>query len=90
MLRINTRTDLEALAGTEAYAEALRRLRGSMVAKVNVAVYPDGYFEDGYDGPEVEPVWEEVENLEALNLLGLDKAEFLAECERVLGTDGEA
>jgi len=83
MMQINTRADLEALAGTDAYAEALRALRGSMVAKVNTAQYPEGYFDDGYAGPEIEPVWEDVESLEALSLLGISKAEFLAEYARV-------
>lgn len=83
MMQINTRADLEALAGTDAYAEALKALKGSMVAKVNTAQYPDGYFEDGYTGPEIEPVWEEIESLETLNLLGISKSEFLAEYARV-------
>ncbi len=83
MMQINTRADLEALAGTDAYAEALQMLKGSMTAAINVAVYPEGYFDDGYAGPEIEPVWEDVESLEALNLLGISKAEFLAEYARV-------
>ncbi len=83
MMQINTRADLEALAGSEAYAEALQMLKGSMTAAINVAVYPEGYFEEGYAGPEIEPVWEEIESLDALNLLGISKSEFLAEYARV-------
>ena len=44
MLQINTRADLEALAGSEAYGEALQMLKGSRTAAITVAVYPDGYF----------------------------------------------
>lgn len=79
MTPINTRADLEALKGSPAYLEALTSLRGSMSALVNVAVYPDGYFDDGYPGPAIEPVWEETESLEALTLLGMSRSEFVAE-----------
>ena len=83
MLQINTRADLEALAGSEAYGEALQMLKGSMTAAINVAVYPEGYFEEGYVGPTVEPVWETRESLEALDLLGIGREAFLAEYARV-------
>ena len=83
MLQINTRADLEALAGSEAYGEALQMLKGSMTAVIDVAVYPKGYFEEGYVGPTVEPVWETRESLEALDLLGIGREAFLAEYARV-------
>ena len=83
MLQINTRADLEALAGSEAYGEALQMLKGSMTTAVNVAAYPEGYFEEGYGGPTIEPIWEPRESLEALDLLGLGREEFLAEYARV-------
>ena len=83
MLQINTRADLEALAGSEAYGEALQMLKGSMAAVIDVAVYPEGYFEEGYAGPTVEPVWETRESLEALDLLGIGREAFLAEYARV-------
>ena len=76
---INTRADLAALRDTDAYPEALRMLRGSLVATINTAEYPEGYFDAGYDGPPVEPVWTEIESLEALTLLGLSRSEFVAE-----------
>lgn len=80
MSPLNTRADLEALRGTPDYVEALRMLKGSMVALVNVATYPEGYVDPSYDGPVIEPVWEEIESLEALDLIGIGREELLAEC----------
>lgn len=76
---INTRADLDALRGTPEHVAALIALRGSMIAMINVAVYPEGYFGDDYPGPAIEPVWEETESLEALTLLGMSRSEFVAE-----------
>jgi len=81
MSPLNTRADLEALRGTPDYVEALKLLRGSMVALVNVAAYPEGYVDPGYDGPVIEPVWQEIESLEALDLIGIGREEFLAACQ---------
>lgn len=87
-MQINTRADLEALMGTDAYAEALRLLKGSMTVAVNVAAYPEGYFDPGYGGGPVEPVWEDRESLETLDLLGIGREEFLAEHARVFPEAG--
>jgi hypothetical protein len=73
---INTREDLEAVKGTKHYDEFMERLRGSMTRWENVAVYPDNYNDPDYDGPVVEPVWEEVEDLSLIERFGFTKADF--------------
>ncbi|NLH81485.1 MAG: hypothetical protein GX458_11660, partial [Phyllobacteriaceae bacterium] len=70
MIIVNTRADLDALAGTPAHLEALRILAGTRTATVDVSVYPDGYGEPGYAGPEIAPTWREVEDLGSLTRLG--------------------
>lgn len=77
--QLNTRADLEALKGTTDHAEALRALKGSLTATVNVADYPPSYFDPDYQGPRIEPVWQEIESLEALTLIGMSRSEFVAE-----------
>ncbi len=77
---INTRADLEALRGTPGYGAALGQLKSSMTTRINRAVHPEGYGQPGYEGPEIEPVWEDVETLESVARLGFTKAEFLAAC----------
>ncbi len=60
---INTRADLEALAGSEAYRDFIERLKGSMVMRVDQAEYPENYNQPEYDGDPIDPVWVEVEDL---------------------------
>lgn len=73
---INTREDLEALKGTEYYTEFIQSLKGSMIHRVNVADYPDNYNTPEYDGQEIEPIWEEVENLETITRFGFTREEL--------------
>lgn len=75
---INTREDLEALRGTSHYVEFINSLKGSMTHRINVAEYPENYNTPDYDGPEIEAVWEEVENLETITRFGFTKEELLA------------
>lgn len=77
---INTRADLDALKGTPAYVEALAKLKGSMTVLVGAAVYPEGYGQVGYQGADVEPNWQSVEDLSSLQFLGFTKTEFAAVC----------
>ena len=76
---INTRADLDALAGTPAYLDALRALAGSMITTQDVAVYPAGYGQPDYDGPVVEPDWADVETLGTIERLGFTRSSFEAE-----------
>lgn len=77
---INTRADLDALKGSPAYFAALQAIAGTLETTMNTAVYPEGYGEPGYGGPEVEPVWETVETLDTIQHLGFaSRAEFDAE-----------
>ncbi|NDE44175.1 MAG: hypothetical protein EB073_07775, partial [Burkholderiaceae bacterium] len=63
---INTRKDLDSIKDTPEHAQFIDFLRGSMVHRQNVAVYPEGYGETGYDGPVIEPIWEDVEDLSTI------------------------
>lgn len=73
---INTRADLDAIEGTRAYEDFMAYLKGSMTQKRNVAVYPEGYGQPGYDGDLVDPVWEDVEDLVTIEQFGFTKADF--------------
>lgn len=73
---INTRTDLEALAGTEAYRDFIERLKGSMTTRVDQAQYPENYGQPDYDGEPIDPVWVEVEDLSTITRFGFSKAEL--------------
>lgn len=73
---INTRDDLEAINGTPEYDEFMAALKGSMTHKRNVQVYPEGYGTPEYEGPELEPIWEEVEDLSIITRFGFTKADF--------------
>lgn len=73
---INTRADLDALAGTPEHAEFMRRLKGSMTRKHDVQVYPEGYGQPGYEGPTLDPIWEDVEDLTTITRFGFVPADF--------------
>jgi len=73
---INTRADLESIAGTKAYDDFMERLKGSMTRKQNVAEYPDNYSDPEYDGPVIDPIWEDVEDLSTIERFGFTKADL--------------
>lgn len=73
---INTREDLEALRNTQAYHDFMAALKGTMVRRQNVQVYPEDYGQASYTGPELEPIWEEVEDLSTIQRFGFTKADF--------------
>jgi hypothetical protein len=73
---INTRADLDAAAGTKQHKEFMDRLKGSMTRRENQAVYPDNYNDPDYDGPAVDPVWVDVEDLTTIDRFGFSKADF--------------
>jgi len=73
---INTREDLDAIAGTPEHAEFMNMLKGSMSRKQNVQVYPEGYSQPDYDGEKLEPIWETVEDLSIIQRFGFTKSDF--------------
>jgi len=73
---INTREDLDAIAGTPEHAEFMASLKGSMTRKQDVAVRPEGYGQPGYEGEIILPVWEDVEDLSTIQRFGFTKADF--------------
>lgn len=73
---INTRADLDAIAGTKKHDEFMAYLKGSMTRKQNVAEYPDNYSDPSYDGPEIEPVWIDVEDITTIEQFGFTKEDF--------------
>jgi len=70
---INTREDLDAITGTPEHSAFMLALKGSMTRRQNVQVYPEGYGKPEYDGPQLEPIWEDVEDLSAIERFGFTK-----------------
>lgn len=54
----------------------MARLKGSMTRTEDQAEYPENYNEPDYDGPAIEPVWVEVEDLTTIERFGFTKADF--------------
>lgn len=73
---INSREDLDALAGTPEYDAFMAQLAGSMTRREDIQIYPDGYSQPGYDGPRLPPVWQEVEDLSTIERFGFSKTDF--------------
>lgn len=73
---INTREDLDAIAGTPDHDEFMNMLKGSMTRKQNIQVYPEGYNQPDYDGEKLEPIWENVEDLSIIQRFGFSKSDF--------------
>lgn len=75
---VNSRADLDRLEKTDpaAHAEFMSHLKGTMLRRQNVAAYPENYNQADYDGPVIEPVWEEVEDLREIKAFNFTKADF--------------
>lgn len=73
---INSRADLESIAGTRKHDEFMALLKGSMTRKQNVAEYPENYGMPDYAGPVIEPIWQDVEDLTTIERFGFTKADF--------------
>ncbi len=73
---INSREDLDSLQGTPEHDQFMNLLKGSMTLKQDTAIYPDGYGQPGYEGPAVEPVWTDIEDLSTIHRFGFDKSDF--------------
>lgn len=74
---INTRSDLDAIAGTPEHLEFMASLKGSMIRKQDTQSYPDGYGQPGYNGEILEPIWTDVEDLSTIERFGFSKADFV-------------
>lgn len=73
---INTREDLDALAGTPEHEEFMKFLKGSMTRRQNVQVYPEDYNKPDYQGEKLEPIWEDIEDLTIIERFGFTKSDF--------------
>jgi hypothetical protein len=73
---INTRADLDAIAGTVGYDEFMASLKGSMTRKQDVQVYPEGYNQPDYEGDKLEPIWEDVQDLSTIQRFGFNESDF--------------
>ena len=73
---INTRADLDAIAGTANHAEFMASLKGSMTRKQDVQVYPEGYNQPDYVGDKLEPIWEDVQDLNTIQRFGFNESDF--------------
>lgn len=73
---INSREDLESIKGTPEHEQFMQMLKGSMKRKQNMQVYPEGYGMPDYEGEELEPIWEEVEDLSCIERFGFKKEDF--------------
>ena len=75
---LNTRADLDAIAGTTQHDEFMTYLRGSMTKTVDTQTYPEGYGQPGYAGPALAPVWQTVQDLSIVTRFGFTAADFPA------------
>ena len=73
---INTREDLDAIAGTPEHEEFMKALKGSMTRKQDVAIRPDDYGKPEYEGPEIPAILEDVEDLSTIERFGFTKSDF--------------
>lgn len=73
---INSREDLDFVAGTKEHADFMQMLKGSMTRKVDVQTYPEGYNKPEYKGDKLEPIWQEAEDLSTIERFGFKKEDF--------------
>lgn len=73
---INTRADLDAIAGTPEHDAFIHRLHGSMTIRQDIQVYPEGYGEPDYAGAPLAPVWQDTEDLTTIERYGYTKVEI--------------
>lgn len=76
MLIINTREDLDAIAGTPQHEQFMEYLKGSIIKPVNIQVYPEGYGTTEYEGESLEPIWVNTEDLSVIERFGFSKSDF--------------
>lgn len=76
-LIINTRQDLDAIAGTPEHQEFMQFLAGSITRKQDSQSYPSNYNQPEYEGETLSPIWVDVEDLSVIERFGFTKADFL-------------
>lgn len=76
-LIINTRQDLDSIAGTPEHQEFMKFLAGSMTRKQDSQNYPANYNQPDYEGETLTPVWVDVEDLSVIESFGFTKSDFL-------------
>ncbi len=76
---INTREDLDAIAGTKEHTEFMAMLKGSMTRREDQAVYPENYNDPDYSGDAIDPTWVDVEDLSTIERFNFVKADFEAD-----------
>ena len=75
-LIINTREDLDAIAGTPEHQEFMKFLAGSINRKHDSQNYPANYNQPDYEGETLNPIWVNVEDLSVIEHFGFTKADF--------------
>jgi hypothetical protein len=73
---INTRADLDSVAGTQAHEDFMVLLKGTMTRKQDTQVYPEGYSAPGYEGEVLEPIWADIEDLSTIERFGFKVSDF--------------
>lgn len=73
---INTRADLDALAGTPEHAAFVAYLKGTMTRMVDTQVYPQGYGQPGYTGTVLAPVWSQLQDTSIIARFGFTASDL--------------
>ena len=73
---INSREDLDMLNGTPEHAQFMQLLKGTMTRRQNMQVYPENYGAPDYEGEQLEPIWQDVEDLSTIKRFGFAKKDF--------------
>lgn len=73
---INTRADLDAIAGTPEHDEFMNYLRGTITYRRDMQAYPEDYGQPSYDGPTLAPVWQDMEDSSTIERFGFTKEDF--------------
>ncbi len=75
---INTRADLDSITGTPEHEAFIRKLAGSMTYRQDTQTYPENYGQPDYTGEQLEPVWQDVEDLSTIERFGYTRQEIEA------------
>jgi len=73
---INTREDLDSIAGTQAHEDFMVLLKGTMTRKQDTQVYPDNYSAPDYAGEALNPIWVDIEDLSTIDRFGFVASDF--------------
>jgi len=73
---INTREDFFAIEGTPEHDLFMQFLKGSMIQKRDVQIYPENYNQPDYQGQKLDPIWNDDEDLSTIQRFGFTKKDF--------------